>query len=112
MNWRRVYIADPQWTLPDYTWGEERKTCMACRHYAEAVGGARRKMEINRVMVCKRSKGSRREYSTCIDARYSGPCGRDAKLFEPERRNRRTRPDEGSERASQAKQQRESVDVE
>lgn len=98
MPWKLVYVTEPQWTLPAYEWGIEREVCFKCRHYDERLGGAKN-AERNRIMVCKLNTSGRPEAGTCIDMRYSGPCGRRAVLFQPERRDRRTRPADGSKDA-------------
>lgn len=84
--WQRVFVPEPQWRLPEYTWGQERELCKRCVHYRERIGGARN-AERNVVMVCALHKSGRGPTSagTCIDMRYDGPCGRQGKLFEEKR---------------------------
>lgn len=82
--WKTVWDQQPQWKLPEYTWGEEQQTCKACKHYRERLSGRAYYPTI--LMKCALnitrcgSKGDK--FGSCIDMRHEGPCGRDAKLFE------------------------------
>lgn len=81
--WHRVYVAEPQWKLPEYTWGEERELCKRCAHYCERLTGTYRTGNVVTVMSCalNRQRTQGRHHGTCIDMRYDGPCGREGKLF-------------------------------
>lgn len=81
--WQRVYVPEPQWKLPEYTWDKERELCKQCKHYRERVAGSSR-IGIHVVMTCALNPRhtSGRHHGTCLDERYDGACGREGKLFE------------------------------
>lgn len=81
--WQRVYVPEPQWRLPEYTWGEERELCKQCKHYRERVAGTANAGH-NIVMCCVLHRQSTlgRQHGTCIDMRYGGACGPEGRLFE------------------------------
>lgn len=72
------------WTLPEYTWGQERELCRRCTHYRERVAGSEH-IGLSVVMSCalNRSRTGGKRLGTCIDMRYDGACGREGRLFEP-----------------------------
>lgn len=81
--WRLSYESPAGWKLPEYRWGEERKTCQACAHYSEVEGGVKTR-DVTMVMVCGLSnRNGGRNHGTCFEMRYDGECGRSAKLFAP-----------------------------
>ena len=69
--------------LPQYTWDKDRELCKRCKHYRPSIDRPRLYSGAL-VMHCAvnpftASKG----IGTCIDNRTRGPCGPEARLFEP-----------------------------
>lgn len=81
--WRLTWQTEPKWKLPEYTWGEEKKTCESCKHYRPRMSGNAYQQHI--VMTCRLNRMHRAHHSSgsCISMRYEGECGRLATLFEP-----------------------------
>lgn len=77
-----MYVPEPQWKLPEYTWGKEQETCKQCKHYLASMTGRAYNQSV--AMRCKLHDKSRVDklHGTCIDMRYGGRCGRSALLFE------------------------------
>lgn len=71
------------WTLPDYTWDQERELCKRCAHYRERIAGTKHTGR-SVVMRCalNRKSGGVTDHGSCIDMRYSGKCGRLGVLFQ------------------------------
>jgi hypothetical protein len=79
--WRTVYQVTPQWRLPEYKFGEQRKLCERCAHLdARKVNPHSSAAETS--MICKAAQNVwRGDEMSCIGARTEGPCGDEGKLF-------------------------------
>lgn len=68
-----------QFTLPVYTWDEDRKKCGQCQQviYKDTA------MYCDLGIIWLRGPGFHPGQTYCIDMRTSGPCGKEATLFSP-----------------------------
>jgi hypothetical protein len=79
--YRRTYIYEPTFKLPEYTWDKDRKLCEKCKHYKPVeTGTLKEKKSIS--MTCLISdRKTPFGATTCIEERTSGICGPKGKLF-------------------------------
>jgi len=63
-------------------WFTQREQCQRCAHVSRRLEGTQK--EQSEVLRCQvvRTPAGRRESAYCIDARATGECGPEAKLFQ------------------------------
>ena len=62
-------------------WFTQREQCQRCAHVSRRLEGHKEQSEVLRCQVVRTPLG-RRESAYCIDARSTGECGPEAKLFQ------------------------------
>jgi hypothetical protein len=63
-------------------WWQQREQCQRCAHVSRRLEGTQKEQsEVLRCQVVRTPLG-RRESAYCIDARATGECGPEAKLFQ------------------------------
>lgn len=79
-SWRRVYVVESNFKLPEYTWDKDREKCLTCAHLVHK-DPAMYCNKIKELLVRQRKDRQPTNTFSCIEMRTKGLCGKNARYW-------------------------------